>query len=89
MMIRINEMPEDSRQYIKRPIPIRAVQINEPFLIKTLEGEFIGKPGDYLVEGIKGELYCCDRAIFEESYTELPDLQDDDVIGDWEHRLEF
>lgn len=56
------------KKYIKKPIPIRAVQIPNPFSVKTLEGTMKGKPNDYLVEGIEGELYICDKNIFEKSY---------------------
>jgi hypothetical protein len=56
------------KEYIKRPIPISAVQINEDFEVKTLEGTMKGKAGDYLISGIKQEIYCCDKKIFEESY---------------------
>jgi hypothetical protein len=36
--------------------------------IKTLEGVFKCKFMDYIIKGIRGEIYCCDREIFEESY---------------------
>jgi hypothetical protein len=39
--------------------------------IDTLEGRMKVKPGDYIITGIKGERYCCDAIIFEESYDEL------------------
>lgn len=57
------------KKYIKKPIPIRAIQIKCPFEVKTLEGLMQGKKGDYLIEGIRGELYICDREVFEESYS--------------------
>lgn len=60
-----------AKKYTKKPIPIRAIQIKCQFEVKTLEGLMQGKKGDYLIEGIKGELYICDREIFEESYTEV------------------
>jgi PGDYG protein len=54
---------------MKKPIVVHAKQINEPFRVKSLEGDYKqGKPGDYLMRGIDGELYICDRAIFERSY---------------------
>ena len=56
------------KKYMKNPIPIRAVQIKYALEVKTLEGLMKGKKGDYLIEGIKGELYICDKEIFEESY---------------------
>ena len=53
----------------KKPIIIHATQIAEPFRVDTLEGDYKqGKAGDYLMQGIEGELYICDRAIFEKTY---------------------
>ena len=57
--------------YKKKPISIRAVQINQPFRVETMEGEQTGKDGDYLLESVRGELYCCDKEIFEETYIRL------------------
>lgn len=54
--------------YVKRPIQIKAVQIFEEFEVETMEGTMKGKPGDFLVVGIKGELYPVDKEIFLESY---------------------
>jgi hypothetical protein len=54
---------------MKRPIVVHAVQINEEFRVNTLEGNYKqGKPGDYLMKGIDGELYICDKEIFEKTY---------------------
>lgn len=36
--------------------------------ISTLEGEMECKPGDYIIEGIKGEYYPCKPDIFEATY---------------------
>ena len=57
---------------MKRPIQIKAKQIQEEFCVVSLEGTVKGKPGDYLMKGVDGELYICDRAIFEKTY---------DVVG--------
>lgn len=38
--------------------------------VETLEGVMSGKPGDYVICGIRGELYICDQGIFDESYEE-------------------
>lgn len=62
-------------KYIKKPIPIEAVQINEPFEVKTMEGLMKGKAGDYLITGVRGEQYPCDKEIFEETYELVDDLQ--------------
>jgi hypothetical protein len=36
--------------------------------IKTLEGDHRANPGDYIIKGIKGELYPCKPDIFELTY---------------------
>jgi hypothetical protein len=56
------------KKAIKKPIPIRCIQIQEPFTVETKEGILNGNAGDYLMVGIKGEMYPCDREIFEETY---------------------
>lgn len=40
--------------------------------VQTLEGNMKMKnsTGDYLIKGIKGEFYFCEKSIFEESYQE-------------------
>lgn len=54
---------------MKKPIVVHAKQIDEPFRVNSLEGDYKqGKAGDYLMRGIDGELYICDRSIFERSY---------------------
>jgi hypothetical protein len=52
----------------KRPVVIDAVQINVPFHVDTKEGRMTGKSGDYLLIGVQGEPYPCDRDIFEATY---------------------
>lgn len=37
-------------------------------LIETLEGSMIGNVGDYIIRGIKGEVYPCKPDIFKETY---------------------
>lgn len=54
---------------MKRPIVVHAKQIDGFFRVDTLEGDYKqGKPGDYLMRGIDGELYICDKDIFEKTY---------------------
>ena len=67
----IYEIPNKARLYVKKPLAIRAVQIDYPFMVASLEGKMSGKSGDYLISGIRGELYVCDKDIFEESYELL------------------
>ena len=57
---------------VKRPIVVHAKRIDEEFRVNTLEGNYKqGKPGDYLMRGINGELYICDGSIFEKTYDFL------------------
>lgn len=70
---RFSELDDDMHKHfkpcMKRPIVIKATPIFMPFRVKTLEGDYKqGKPGDYLMCGINGELYICDAEIFERSY---------------------
>jgi len=54
---------------MKRPVVIQAKQMAEDFRVQSLEGDFAqGKAGDYLMRGVKGELYICAKDIFEQSY---------------------
>ena len=64
-------MLKGARLYMKKPMPIQAASIPQTFWVASLEGNHQGKEGDYLIKGIKGELYICDRSIFESSYELL------------------
>lgn len=41
--------------------------------IHTKEGVMIGSEGDYIIRGVKGELYPCKADIFEETYEKVED----------------
>ncbi|MGL6063660.1 MAG: hypothetical protein ACRC0V_05195 [Fusobacteriaceae bacterium] len=47
------------------------VQMTEPFSCDTMEGVVVGKAGDYLMVGIKGEIYPCDQDIFNKTYEKI------------------
>ena len=67
------EVPDlDYKEAIKKPIPIKCIQIHEPFLVETIEGSMQGQSGDWLMVGIHGEMYPIAKDIFEKTY----DLQD-------------
>lgn len=38
--------------------------------IKTLEGTMIANAGDYIIQGVHGEIYSCKADIFQKTYTE-------------------
>jgi hypothetical protein len=63
------EQVEQMAPCVKRPIVVHAKLMLEEFRVNTLEGNYKqGKPGDYLMRGIDGELYICDGPIFEKTY---------------------
>lgn len=44
---------------------------NNILLIPTLEGIMNCKPGDFVIRGVRGEFYSCDKYIFEETYEKI------------------
>lgn len=64
-------MNDEARLYIKKPMPIKAMQIDQTFWVESLEGNRQGKEGDYLIQDINGELRICDKKYFEENYELL------------------
>lgn len=42
--------------------------LNDGFVVRTMEGTMKGKIGDYLMKGVEGELYVCDREVFYKTY---------------------
>lgn len=66
----LNETPHlDFKTAIKKPIPVKCIQIQEPFQVESLEGTVTGKAGDWLMIGVNGEKYICDNAIFKKTYS--------------------
>jgi len=66
---------ETFRKFMKKPIPISAARIDEPFEVQTLEGTMKGEAGDYLLIGVRGEVYPCKKEIFEETYQPVEDAR--------------
>ena len=68
---KFDDLPDGSKRYRKTAV-IEAVQIFTEFEVDTLEANNQrGKAGDFLVKGISGELYPCDKDIFFNSYMEV------------------
>jgi hypothetical protein len=67
-MTALVETTQDWDQFRKKPIVIRAKKVKEEMIIHTLEGEMLARVGDWLIEGIEGELYPCKPDIFELTY---------------------
>jgi len=61
------------REAIEKKVVIQSYYagIKDPprvLLIDTLEGEMIAKLGDFIIRGVKGEIYPCKKDIFEMTY---------------------
>lgn len=48
--------------------------------IKTLEGDMKATKGDYIIKGIRGEIYPCKADIFEASYNKKVDEIESDFL---------
>lgn len=63
------EKVEGMRPCRKKPVLVHAIQVMEDFRCNSLEGDYKqGKAGDYLIKGVDGENYICDKEIFEKTY---------------------
>jgi len=55
----------------KKPVVIQAIRMNVAVDIPTLEGTMRCDPGDWIIRGVKGEVYPCKPDIFEATYEEV------------------
>lgn len=64
---------DDAPQWCLKSTDVRfCTNIKHDWLeIKTLEGTMIADVGDYIIKGIKGEIYPCRADIFDETYEEV------------------
>lgn len=44
--------------------------------ISTLEGVMMALPGDWIIRGVKGEVYPCKPDIFDATYDPVPEGED-------------
>jgi hypothetical protein len=44
---------------------------SDPLYINTLEGKMLVSPDDWIIKGVKGELYPCKPDIFEATYEKV------------------
>lgn len=64
------EIPEKVRDTIDARST--ALELNKMRWIGTLEGGHLVTPGDWIIKGVKGELYPCKPDIFEATYEPVP-----------------
>ncbi len=61
----------DWKKFFKKPILVDARVATEADTVNTFEWKMRADPGDYIIQGIEGELYPCKREIFEKFYDEV------------------
>ena len=59
------------RRYRKIPVVIEAYQTDEELEIETSEGVMKANKGDWIIKGVKGELYPCKPDVFKMTYEEV------------------
>ncbi len=53
----------------ERGVWFKSTGVGDPcMMIKTLEGDHRANVGDYIIQGVKGEIYPCKPDIFEATY---------------------
>lgn len=55
-------------KFMKIPVEIEAYQTDEEVYIETLEGVMKADKGDWIIKGVKGELYPCKPDVFKMTY---------------------
>ena len=58
-------------KYTKIPVTIEAYQTDEEIEIETLEGIMKANKGDWIIKGVKGELYPCKPDVFDMTYEKV------------------
>lgn len=61
------------KSYTKKPIAVQAYQTEEEIYIETLEGVMKADKGDWIIRGVKGELYPCKPDVFDLTYEKTDD----------------
>ena len=59
------------KKFRKIPVVIEAYQTEEEVLIETLEGTMKADKGDWIIRGVKGELYPCKPDVFKMTYEKV------------------
>lgn len=72
---------DEGLKFQKRPVVIEAERITSPTVIHTLEGDMLGRPGDWLITGVNGERYPCKDEIFRKTYVPVEEVGGD-VLAD-------
>ncbi|MCZ4330743.1 hypothetical protein [Castellaniella denitrificans] len=67
-----------------RPPETNAIVLNHVtyLVIRTLEGNMVAQPGDWIIKGVKGEFYPCKPDIFAATYNPEIVLTEADAAAD-------
>lgn len=67
----LKQMNISGEMFRKKPVIIRAFKTDKVIFIETLEGMHRANVGDFIIEGVKGEMYPCKPDIFEKTYEKV------------------
>ena len=62
------EIKEFAKPYL---VDVMRMISTDVLVVKTLEGNMIARKNDYVVKGVKGEIYPVNSVIFDETYEAL------------------
>lgn len=66
------ETPEVLPDWVQDAITKQMLKLyQEVVVVRTMEGDMRGSVGDWLIQGVRGEIYPCDGSIFEETYESV------------------
>jgi len=62
-------------KYRKKPVVVEAYRTKVKRVIHTLEGDMVANPGDWIITGVKGEVYPCKDDVFRATYEPVKDVR--------------
>ena len=72
----VDAVPQWAKEAISKKILMPYPQLGGADIwceIKTLEGTMVGNYKDYIIQGVQGEIYACQKEIFELTYEKVED----------------
>lgn len=68
-------------KFRKKPVVIDAYRTPHELFIDTSEGQMRASPGDWIITGVKGEVYPCKPDIFEMTYEPVDEPVESQFSG--------
>lgn len=73
---KISQFDSDVPTWVTEALESNTVWFDDSVLsVRTLEGVMTSESGNYLIQGVRGELYPCECEIFEETYEPFSEEQ--------------